>query len=163
MTLTCERAPFLCYLKLCTSLCSQRSIKTGVTYSPKTLNSGENRQFFVPFDLQIWQMTFKNNRAPFPHYYSLVHHFIAVCEFKLVLQSGNAQIGSKLAMFVLCDTEIWRMTLKNNRARLLCHIKPCTSFHHHMWIQIWVKSPETAKLGYDLCDLDLLHGHHICQ
>ena len=24
-----------------------------------------------------------------------------------------------------------------------------------MWIQTGVKSPETAKLGYDLCDLDI--------
>ena len=96
------------------------------------------------------------------------------------------------------------MTLKNNRALLLCYFKLCASFHSHWWIQtgvtvrkrpIWVKlddflsrvtlkfdgwprktigqhqalciisssyvnsnwsySPETAKLGYDLCDLDL--------
>ena len=33
-----------------------------------------------------------------------------------------------------CDLEIWRMTLKNNRAPLLSNIKLCASFHHHMWI-----------------------------
>ena len=37
-----------------------------------------------------------------------------------------------------CDLEIWRMTLKNNRAPLLSTIKPYTSFHHHMWIQTGV-------------------------
>ena len=31
--------------------------------------------------------------------------------------------------------EIWRMTLKNNRAPLLSIIKLYASFHHHMWIQ----------------------------
>ena len=31
MTLTCDRAPLLCYLKFCTLFCSQRSIQTGVT------------------------------------------------------------------------------------------------------------------------------------
>ena len=37
-----------------------------------------------------------------------------------------------------CDLEIWRMTLKNNRAPLLSNIKPYASFHHHMWIQTGV-------------------------
>ena len=48
------------------------------SYSPETLNSAQNRQFFV-----------------------------------------------------LCDLEIWRMTLKNNRAPLLCCFKLCASFHSH--------------------------------
>ena len=34
-----------------------------------------------------------------------------------------------------CDLEIWRVTLKNNRAPLLSIIKLYASFHHHMWIQ----------------------------
>ena len=34
-----------------------------------------------------------------------------------------------------CDLEIWRMTLKNNRAPLLSNIKLCASFHLHMWIE----------------------------
>ena len=37
-----------------------------------------------------------------------------------------------------CDLEIWRMTLKNNRAPLLSIIKLIASFHHHAWIQIRV-------------------------
>ena len=37
-----------------------------------------------------------------------------------------------------CDLEIWRMTLQNNRAPLLCYFKLCASFHTHWWIQIWV-------------------------
>ena len=40
--------------------------------------------------------------------------------------------------FVLCDLEIWWMTLKNNRAPLLSNIKLYASFHHHMWIQTGV-------------------------
>ena len=34
-----------------------------------------------------------------------------------------------------CDLAIWRMTLKNNRAPLLCYFKLCASFHSHWWIQ----------------------------
>ena len=37
-----------------------------------------------------------------------------------------------------CDLEIWRMTLKNNRAPLLSNIKLYASFHQHMWIQTGV-------------------------
>ena len=34
-----------------------------------------------------------------------------------------------------CDLDIWRMTLKNNRAPLLSNIKLNASFYHHMWIR----------------------------
>ena len=37
-----------------------------------------------------------------------------------------------------CDLEIWRMTLQNNRAPLLCYFKLSTSFRSHWWIQTWV-------------------------
>ena len=38
-----------------------------------------------------------------------------------------------------CDLEIWGMTLKNNRAPLLCCFQLCALFHYHMWIQtrVW--------------------------
>ena len=39
----------------------------------------------------------------------------------------------------LCDLEIWRMTLKNNRAPLLCCFQLCAWFHCHMWIQTGVR------------------------
>ena len=80
-----------------------------------------------------------------------MHCIVAIGKFKLELQSGNAQFGSKSTIFVPCDLEIWRMTLKNNRAPLLSNIKLCASFHRHMWIQIGV----TVKWGHDLYDLDL--------
>ena len=38
-----------------------------------------------------------------------------------------------------CDHEIWRMTLKNNRAPLLCCFQLCAWFHCHMWIQTGVR------------------------
>ena len=37
-----------------------------------------------------------------------------------------------------CDLEIWRMTLQNNMAPLLCYFKLSTSFCSHWWIQTWV-------------------------
>ena len=41
------------------------------SYSPETHNLGQNRRFFEPCDLDIWRMTFQNNRAPL------------LCQFKL--------------------------------------------------------------------------------
>ena len=77
---------------------------------------------------------------------SFVHHFVAIDEFKLEL---IAQLGWKLTIFALCDLEIWRMTLKNNKAPPLCYFKICASFLIHRWTQagvtVW-KSPIWVKI-----------------
>ena len=46
--------------------------------------------------------------------------------------------GQNRRFFVLCDLEIWWMTVENNRAPLLYYIKLCASFRIHRWIQIGV-------------------------
>ena len=40
------------------------------------------------------------------------------------------------------STVIWRMTLKNNRAPLLCYFKLCAAFHSHWWIRTGVTVPK---------------------
>ena len=47
-------------------------------------------------------------------------------------------LGQIQRFLELCDLEIWRMTLKNNRAPLLSNIKLCASFHHDIWFQTGV-------------------------
>ena len=82
---------------------------------------------------------------------SIVHHFKAIGEFKLGLQSGNAQFGSKWAILFPCNLEIWQMTLKNNRVHLLYGLKLCASFHSHQWIQTWAtvrKPPIWVEIDY---------------
>ena len=133
---------------------SKPSMNSISSYSPETLNSGQNRRLFVPCDLEIWRMTFKNNTAPLLCYFKLfasfqshwsiqtgvtvrkrsirvkigdflsrvtlefdgwpwktighlfyasassVHHLVTIGEFKLELQSRNAQIGSKSTIFL---------------------------------------------------------------
>ena len=71
----------------------------------------------LTYDLEktIWHLFYATS--------SCVHHFVAIGEFKLELQSGNAQFGSNRRFLELCDLEIWRMTLKNNRAPLLSNMK----------------------------------------
>ena len=140
-------------------------------YSPETLNLGQNRQFFVPCDLKIWQMTSKNNRAPLlccfklcvsfhshqwignflsrvtlkfdrwhrktiEHLFyvasSFVYHFTAISEFKLELQSGNAQFWSKSRIFFS------RVTLKFNGwpSKTIGHLFYATSTFVHHFIPI---------------------------
>ena len=48
-------------------------------------------------------------------------------------------LGQIRRFLELCDLEIWRMTLKNNRAPLLCCFQLCAWFHCHMWIQTGVR------------------------
>ena len=72
---------------------------------------------------------------------SFVQHFIAIGEFKLELQSGNAQSGSNSAILAPCDLEIWWMTLKNNRAPLQ-HQAICIILSSYVNSN-WSYSPET--------------------
>ena len=130
-----------------------------LSYDPETPNLGQMRRFFELCDLEIWP--WKTIAHLFYATSSFVQHFIAIGEFKLELQSGNAQSGSNSAILAPCDLEIWRMTLKNNRAPLLSNIKLYVSFHHHMWIQtgVTVRKRKFGSWPWPLTsDLDLLHG-----
>ena len=66
---------------------------------------------------------------------SYVSHLIAIHEFKLDLQSRNAQ---NRRFFCPCDLEIWWMTSKSNTSPLRCSAKLCVSFHSHLRIQTGV-------------------------
>ena len=113
------------------------------------LKIGIKSPISCPCNLEIWWMTPKKTIGHlFYTASSFVHHFKAISEFKLELQSRNAQFGSKSTIFPPCDLANWRMTLINDRAPLLCYFKLCTSFRNHWWIQtgvtvrkrpIWVK------------------------
>ena len=75
MTLQNNRAPLLCYFKLCTSFRSHWWIQTWVTVRKHTPNLGQIWQFLEPCDLEIWQMTLQNNRAPLLCYFKLCASF----------------------------------------------------------------------------------------
>ena len=63
MTSKNDRAPLLYYIKLCVSFQSHGWIQTGVTVRKRTIQF-KIGNFFVLRDLESWQMTLKNNRAP---------------------------------------------------------------------------------------------------
>ena len=137
MTLNNNRAPFLCYFKLCASFHSHWWIQTGVTV--------RKRPIWVKFYNFYGRVTLKCDVWPWKiigHLLyatsSFVHYFVTISEFKLELQSGNAQFGSNSTILRPCDLEMWRMTLKNYRAPLLCYFKLCAAFRSHWWIQTGV-------------------------
>ena len=137
MTLKNNRAPLLYYIKLCASFWSHGWIQIGVTVRKRSIRVKIGN--FLP------SVTLKFDRWPWKSIghlsygaSSFVHCFIAIGKFKLELQSGNAQFGSK-STFLLAVWP-WNVTndLENNRAALLSNIQLCVSFHHHMWIQTGV-------------------------
>ena len=120
--------------KLSASFCSHWWIQTSITV--------QKRPIWVKLDDFQSRATLKFDGWPcktIGHLFyatsSFMHHFVPIGEFKLELQSGNAQSGSNSEP---CDLEIWRMTLQNNRAPLLCYFKLSASFRTHWWIQTWV-------------------------
>ena len=133
------------------------------SYSSKTPNLSQNWSFFSHVMSKFDRWHWKTIGHLFYATSSFVFHFIAICQLKMELQPGNAKFGSKSVIFcpVWEDLEIWWMTLKNNRAYLLCYFKFCASFRNHLSIQngvtvrkrqIWVKigdflSRVTLKFG----------------
>ena len=94
MTLQNNRAPLLNYFKLCTS-----SVNSNWRYSPETLNLVKNWQFLSRVTFKFDERPWKTIGLLFYVTSSFVHHFLAIGEFKLELQSGNAQSGSNSTIF----------------------------------------------------------------
>ena len=85
-----------------------RGFKLELSSGNWLLKSKPNHRFLGPCGLENWQMTLKNNRAPF--LYHFLHHFVTIHRFKLEIQSGNTQFGSKSSIFRPCDLKSWWMT-----------------------------------------------------
>ena len=102
--------------------------------------------FSGPGNLKFDRWPQKATRNLFHAPGNFVCHFMAIHEFKLQLLSGYIHIGDKSLIFqppvhyflvigevklksqteignfiALCELKIWLMTLKSNRAHLLCH------------------------------------------
>ena len=78
----------------------------------------------------------------------LTRQIWGIWKLRLAYCPETPNLGQNRWCFVPCDLEIWRMTLENDRASLLCCFKLCATFHSHWWIQtggtvrkrpIWVK------------------------
>ena len=108
MTLKINRAPLLSYFKLCASFCDLQWIQNGVTVRKRPIWV-KIRDFFVQCDLEIWQMTLKNNRA----------HLLCYCKLCIILYPpvnskwsyGPENLNWGKIYFDLCNLDLWPLTL----------------------------------------------------
>ena len=128
MTWKNNRAPLLYYVKLLASFQSHRWIQTGVTVRKRSIRV-KIGDFVPPSDLEIWQMTLKNNWAPLPYYVRLC----ASIQSHWWIQTG-VTVRKRSIQVKICAV-LFRVTLefdgwsrKNNRVPLLCYFKLYTYF-----------------------------------
>ena len=133
MTLKNNRAPLLYYVKLCASFHSHQWIQTAVRVRKRPIRV-KIGHFLAPVNLTFSRWPWKTIGHLFYATSSFVHHFIAISEFKLELESGNAQFGSKSAIFLA------PVTLKFNRWpwKTIGHLSYATSSFVHHFIAIGV-------------------------
>ena len=90
------------------SIISKSLVNSNWSYSPETLNSGQNRWICVPCGLDIWWVTLKNIWAPILCCFKLCasFHIIAIGEFKqkVTVQKPSVRVE-------ICDL-LFRVTLK---------------------------------------------------
>ena len=107
MTLKNNRTPLLCYFKLYASFLSHRWIQSVVTVRKRPIwIKIDNFLSRVTLQFDVWHW------KTIGHLYyatsSSMHHFVAIGGFKLELQSGNAQFGSKSTIFLA----VWPWNLR---------------------------------------------------
>ena len=103
MTLKNYRASLICYFKICAAFHSHGRIQIGVTVRKYPIWVKIDDFFSrVTFKLDGWPWT--TIRHLFYDTLSFVHHINAIAKFKLKLQSGNTQFGSKPTIFFSCVT-----------------------------------------------------------
>ena len=100
MTSKHYRAPLLHYIKLCALSQTPRYIQTGVTVLKHSIRVKISCFFLSHVILKFDEWHWKTIVHLFFATLSFVHHFKAIGEFKLELQSGNAKFGSKSVIFL---------------------------------------------------------------
>ena len=99
MTSKNNRAPLLYYFELCASFRSHWWIRTGFTVQKNSQFRSQSTIFFSHVTLQFDVWPWKTIGHLFYSTSRLVHHLVAIGEFKFELQSGNAQSGSNSTIF----------------------------------------------------------------
>ena len=127
MTSKNYRAPLLHYIKLCASSQTPRWIRTAVAVRRSSIRV-KIGDFFAPCDLEIQWMSLKNNREPLLCYIKLCASFQSHRWIQTKLQSGNAQFGSKSAIY--CP--VWPSNLMDDTWKTIGHLfYVASSFVYH--------------------------------
>ena len=128
MTSQTNTAPVLCYVKLCALFESHRWIKTVVTVQKLPIWV-KNQYFFSRATLGFDRWPWKTIRYLFYATLSFVLYFIAIYEFKLELQSRNAQFGGQNGQFF---SPVWPWNLTEDLEKAIGHLFYGTSgFVYH--------------------------------
>ena len=93
--------------------------------------------------LAVWPRNFTDDPQKQQGISSMLLQALCISPYPLVNSNWSyspetPNLGQIRRFLERCNLEIWRMTLKNNRASLLCYLKLCVSFRTHWWIQIGV-------------------------
>ena len=122
---------------------------------------GSKSAFFVPRDLEIWQLTLK--KRPLLCYFKLCASFRSHWWIQTGVSVRKRPIWVKIEVFLAAwslDGWPWKTTGHFSEATL--------NFVHH-FIHIYVNSKKRLNWVCPLwpwpliSDLDFLHGHHFCQ
>ena len=140
MTLKNNKAHLLYNIKLCVSFHIHQWIQNW-SYSPETPNLGQIRWFF----LAVWPCNLTYDLEKQQGTSLMLLQALCIISQPSVISNWRyspemPNLGQNQQFLELCDLEIWRMTLKNNRAPLLSNIKLCATFHHHMLLKLELRS-----------------------
>ena len=91
---------------------------------------------------------------------SFVHHFNAIGKFKLKLQSGNAQFGSKSMIFCAVWARNYMDDPEKQKGTSSMHLQALCIIWYPLVNSNWSYSPETPNLGQirrflEPCDLEI--------
>ena len=168
MTSKNYRATFLYYVKFCASFQSHWWIQLGIAVR-KRPNSGQNRWFFfVPCDLENWQITLINTRAPFLYHFKLCASLPSHFWIQIGVTVQKRPIWVKIDDLCAVWSWITRWPWKKIE-HLFCST---SSFvHHHIAICKFKMKLIRKPLNWVLTSVTLtvdhrpwpLHGHHPFQ
>ena len=146
ITLKNIRSLLLYHVKLCASFQSHPCIETGVTVRKPSIRV-KIGDFLPRVTLKFDGWPWKTIGHIFHAASSFVHDFIAIIEFKLELQSGNTQFGSK-------STTIWAVWPWNLTDDLEKQYGTSPKYHQALCIisspyvnSNWSYSPELLKIS----------------
>ena len=137
MTSKNNRTLLLYCVKLCASFQIYWWIQTGFTVQKRSIRV-EIGDMLSRVTLKFDGWPWKTTGHLFYATSSFVQHFVAIglVNSNWSYSPEMPNLGQIRRFLELCDLEIWRMTLQNNRAPLLCYFKLYASFRTHWWIQI---------------------------
>ena len=141
---------YIKYFQRAKSLGKQQGKSDGLDSTTGILpKSAPNHQVFGPCDLEIWQMTSKNNREALPCPQKLCVSFHShPCIWIGITNQKRSNHSKIVNFFALCDIEIWQMTLRHlfyPTSSFKCIIsKPSVNSN-------WSYSPETLNSGRNWC------------